>query len=246
MGTMKSYKTVLVDDEALVRERVRQLLRPYPEFVLVGEFENGEEALKGIESLAPEVIFLDIQMPFRNGFELLDSLKIGPNQAVIFITAYDQYALKAFDYGTIDYLLKPIDRKRFEQCLERVKVRLDQAEKSQQVPDKPLLVRVEGSLILIDQREIETLRSDGNYVLVQTADREYKTRRTLADVQQHLNPRTFCQIHRSWVINVTKVKKLEHLYRGDYLLTIGSSGRRVTSSQTYRENMAKLLSEFRQ
>ncbi len=243
-----SIRALVVDDEPLARDRIRMLLEDEPEVEIVSESANGTEALRAIEKLAPDLVFLDVQMPELTGFEVLDRLDPARMPVVIFVTAYDQYALKAFEVCALDYLLKPFDRERFTRALARARAELDRR-KAGQVNEQvlkllselhqgkkhleKLIIRDGGRVFFLRTDEIDWIEAAGNYVRLHTGKEEYLYRETMAKLEAHLNPDRFARIHRSTIVNVERIKELQPWFRGDYVIVLRDN-QKLTLSRTYR------------
>lgn len=243
-----SIRTIIVDDEPLACERIRMLLEREQDVAIVAECRNGADALRAIERLNPDLLFLDIQMPELNGFELLSTLSLVQIPVTIFVTAYEQYAIKAFDVCALDYLLKPFDRERFTRALNRARSELDRR-KAGQVNDKvlkllgelqqnksyveKLIIRTAGRVFFLRSDEIDWIEAAGNYVRLHAGKDEYLYRETMAKLEAQLNPDRFARIHRSTIVNVERIKEMQPWFRGDYVIVLRDS-RKLTLSRSYR------------
>lgn len=251
-----SIRVLIVDDEPLARERVRQLLAGEPDIEVVGESRTGAEALAAIRDREPDLAFLDIQMPEMDGFEVLAELDPTHLPALIFVTAYDQYALKAFDFHAIDYLLKPFDGKRFREALGRARERLalrDTAEASRRVLAllsdvqqrrrylQRFAVRTAGRVVFVPVRDVEAIEADGNYMALHTSDQQsHLVRETMDDLMGSLDPQRFIRVHRSWIVNVDQIHELQSWFHGGQVLVL-RHGRRVSVGRKYAKVIAGLL-----
>ncbi|MEL6653591.1 MAG: LytTR family DNA-binding domain-containing protein [Bacteroidota bacterium] len=213
-------KVVIVDDEAPARALVKQYLGEYPELIIVGECNNGVDALKVISEFKPDLVFMDVQMPGMTGFEVLDRLQEVP--MIIFSTAYDQYALDAFEINAVDYLLKPYTRDRFAKAIQRVKTQaapiMDQLQKLAESlkPDNPedeysekLFVQNGNKLYAIETDEIIWLEAEKDYTWLVTAEKRHLSSYGLGALEQKLNPRNFLRVHRSSIIHLKHIQELE-------------------------------------
>ena len=243
-----SIRALIVDDEPLARERIRMLLDGEPEFEIVSESTNGAEALTAIRQLAPDLVFLDVQMPELTGFEMLEHLDPARMPVIIFVTAYDQYALKAFEVCALDYLLKPFDRERFSRALARARAELDrrraghvndqvlrllsELQRGQKHLEK-LIIRHSGRILFLRADEIDWIEAAGNYVRLHAGKDEYLYRETMAKLEARLNPDRFARVHRSTIVNVERIKELQPWFRGDYMIVLRDN-RKLTLSRTYR------------
>lgn len=238
------YKVILIDDEPLARQLVKALLQPYEQFTVVGECADGFEGFKAIQELNPDLIFLDIQMPRVNGLEMLELLDKQP--AVIFTTAFDEYALKAFEAHAIDYLLKPITKDRFDKAIQKW---LQQAAVNAAPQVNALLeanvyegyhhriVVKDGGLIrIIPAEEIYYIEASDDYIKIFTKDGSYLKKSTLAHIEQTLDPQQFVRVHRSYLIPVAQLLRIEP-YEKESHIALLQCGAKVMVSKS---GMAKL------
>jgi two-component system LytT family response regulator len=249
-------RVLIVDDEPLPRERIRTLLAGH-DVEIVGECRDGLEAVQAIRRLGPDLVFLDVQMPGLDGFGVLDAVAGGPLPAVIFVTAYDAYAVRAFEASALDYLLKPIRPDRFEQALARALRQYDTAERdvrerrlyawveqlrADQSYTRRFVVEVGGRLHFVRVDEIDWVGAADNYVTLHAAGgRSYLLRRTLTAVEAELPPDRFVRVHRSLLINVDRVASVEPHTHGEYVVTM-HDGTRLTTSRSYSHRLRRLLS----
>lgn len=238
------WKTIIIDDEQLARQRIKRLLTQYDEIEIIAEAVNGAEGLEIIESLKPDLIFLDIEMPVLNGFEMLAKLKHQPK--VVFTTAYDQYAIKAFEEGSIDYLLKPIEIERLDKTIKKLKqtnlaptqvpidelIRKIQGKKS----IKTLTVKLGDKILLIKLADIVHIQAEDKYVFLHTVDgKKHLTDFTLSTLEEKL-PEEFLRIHRSEIINTEYIKEIRKGFNGALIFVLNSVDEtRVTSSRSNSE-----------
>lgn len=238
------WKTIIIDDEQLARQRIKRLLKEYDEIEIIDEAENGEEGLEKIESLRPDLIFLDIEMPILNGFEMLAKLKHQPK--VVFTTAYDQYAIKAFEEGSIDYLLKPIEIERLDKTIKKLKqTNLVPA----QIPLDDLLRQIQGKkavktitiklgdkILLIKVNEIVHIQAEDKYVFLHTVDgKKHLTDFTLSTLEAKLSDE-FLRIHRSDIINTDYIKEIRKGFNGALVFLLNNTTEtKVTSSRSNSE-----------
>lgn len=239
------YKVILIDDEQLARQLIRSYLQPHTQFTVVAECADGFEGFKAIQEHQPDLIFLDIQMPRLSGFEMLELLDKKPS--VIFTTAFDEYALKAFEAHAVDYLLKPIVRERFEKALEKW---LTTAPSKQPQPGlAPLLegnvydgyqhrvvVKDNGLIRIIPAQDIHYLEADDDYVRIVTKAGAYLKKSTLSHIEQTLDPQQFVRVHRSYLVPVTQLMRIEP-YEKESHIALLHCGAKVSVSKT---GMAKL------
>ncbi len=237
-------KALLIDDERLARSELRRLLKAHPEIEIVGEAANAEQAEEKIRALTPDLIFLDVQMPGRTGFELLANLADAPR--VIFTTAYDQYALKAFDFGALDYLLKPIDPARLAQALARLQS--DETSADTTPAAAPLnesdqvFLRDGERCWLVRVSEIRLLESEGNYARVYFAENRPLIPRTLQTLEARLDPQQFLRVSRQHIINLRFVRKIEPWFDGGLLLRLGESDPEVKVARRRAQELRERLS----
>jgi len=221
-GPLRRIRTVVVDDEAPARSNLTVLVRRDAQLELAGEFGSGEAAIAGILAVRPELVFLDVEMPECDGFDVLASLGADAPPAIVFVTAYDAYAVRAFDAGALDYLLKPFDDARFERALTRAKLRISQA---QHVPRvlPPLVVRSAGRVTFVTPAEIDWLESADYYSRVHVGSESHLVRRSLNEFERELDPAVFFRIHRTAIVRLDRVRGLEINAAGEYdvLMTEG-------------------------
>jgi two-component system LytT family response regulator len=243
-------RVLIVDDEAPARDKLRRWLAEQPDISLVGECADGVEAAAAIASAQPDAVFLDIQMPGMSGLEVAAQLE--PEQAplLVFVTAFDEHAIKAFDLNAVDYLLKPYDKDRLHKTLERIRGRRGEAPaasatairtaRAQTGASERLLVPLGEELQLIDAASIHWLEADDNYVHVHTAQARFIVRRTLADLLAQLGDR-FARIHKSAAVNIAEVKSLSPLFKGDHDVTL-RSGAVLRLSRRYKDELFARIS----
>lgn len=236
-------RAMIADDEAPAREKLERWLAEQPDVVVAGSAADGLSAAQCIEQLRPDVAFLDIQMPTLSGLQVAAQLEPSSAPLIVFVTAFDEHALKAFDLDAIDYLLKPYDQDRFSRTMQRVRERLRSHEtgatavavgRARAPCCERLLVPDRERLQLIDAASIEWLEADDNYVHVHTAGRTYLLRRTLQDLLSQLGEQRFMRIHRSTAVNLGCIGSLTPLFKGDYEIHL-HNGRMLRLSRRYRE-----------
>ncbi len=232
-------RTLVVDDEPLARSNVTALLRGDPEIEMVGECGSGKEALAQSRSRKPELVFLDIQMPEFDGFDVVEQLRRDQMPAFVFITAYDQYALKAFEAGALDYLLKPFDNARFAQALSRAKERVSQNKKSPARTDR-YMIKGTGQIVFVKIAEIDWIEAADYYACLHVGAKSHLLRRRMAELEQELDGATFCRIHRSSIVNLQRVRGLESNADGDYEVVL-EGGRKLRLSRRYRKELQARL-----
>ena len=251
---MMKIRTLIVDDELLARERLRQLLQAEPEIELVGECADGQEAVAAIKKQSPDLIFLDVQMPELDGFGVIESITAQPPPVIVFVTAHDKFALRAFEVHAVDYLLKPFDRERFQKALaralDRVKHRenISQADSQSAVlaelkpPSKPLerlAVKTGGRVIFVKLADIDYIEAAHNYVELHVEKQSHLLRETLNSIEARLPADKFVRISRSVIVNIERVKELQPLFYGEYTVTL-HNGVRLTLSRRYRDKLQQL------
>lgn len=254
---MSDLQVLIVDDEPHARSRIRELLARERDIDIVGEAGDGDEAVRQITEHSPDVVFLDVQMPARDGFAVLTALEVPP-PVVIFTTAYDAYALRAFEVHALDYLLKPIDRERFVQSLHRARLAVARLGGS---VDKRLIALVEelrlgsryltriavrsgGKIRVVPTAEIDHVEASGNYVRLHTKGTTHLLRETMQRVEGQLDPAQFARIHRSTIVNLDRIAELEPDLHGDYTVKL-TDGRKLPLSRSYRDRLkGRLGPEF--
>jgi len=257
MATQARIRALIVDDEPHARQRVHQLLEPEPDFAVIGECSNGEQAVQWITREKPDLVFLDMQMPKLNGLEVCELIleSGGELPLVIFVTAYDEYALKAFEVHAVDYLLKPFDRERFLKALAHARETLSHTQPSQSRPPvakvleelRPqpprldrLVFKQSGRIVLVRTESIDWVEADGNYVRIHAQGEAHYVRDTLAALEAQLPPRQFPRISRSAIVNLEKIKELQPMFYGDYSVVL-LNGSKLTLSRHYRDRLDFLL-----
>ncbi len=252
-----ALRVIIVDDEPLARRRLRSLLAGEADVEIVGEFGNGRDAVRAIVAERPDLVFLDIQMPELDGFGVVREVGIEAMPAVIFVTAYDEHALKAFEIHALDYLLKPVDRERFAAALRRAKThaiadggrglheRLDAvlAELARQGREpQRVAIRKDGRIFLVRPEDIDWLEADGNHVRVHVGKESHVIRETLGNLEERLPQRAFMRIHRSTIVNIARIREIQAWFQGDYVLLL-NDGTRLTSGRTYRDQVRSLFEQ---
>jgi two-component system, LytTR family, response regulator len=254
-----TIRALIVDDEPLGRSGVSARLKTEPGVEIVGECENGRLAVKAICELAPDLLFLDVQMPGMNGFDVLAEIGDQIPPAVIFVTAYDSYAVRAFDACALDYLLKPIDDERFKTAVLRAQTRLSQnrdqllsekiAELLANLRPKPVVanalarfvVKSGGHIFFVKADEIDWIEALGDYVRLHTGAKSHLLRDTLTAVESKLDAR-FLRIHRSTIVNVDRIKELHPYFNGEYAILL-QDGTELKSGRSYRERLRRYFDD---
>lgn len=241
---------IIVDDEPLARRRIRTLLSREPDIELIEECADGATAVDAIRRHSPNLVFLDVQMPEMNGFAVLRALGADLTAAVIFVTAYEQFSLRAFDVHALDYLLKPFHRRRFQDALRRVRQRFTNERELADVrlrlaalletsaPLEHLAVRTATKVVIVRVREIDWIQGDGNYVRLHVGGAVHLHRQTMKALATQLDPTLFIRIHHSCIVNVARVRELHPWSHGDYVVIL-ESGQRLMSSRTYSGNLRR-------
>jgi two-component system, LytTR family, response regulator len=232
-------RVLIVDDEALARSNLTVLLRLDPEIEIVGECDSGDEALKQIRALKPELVFLDVQMPECDGFDVLELLGNDVPPATIFVTAYDQYALRAFDAGALDYILKPFDNARFHQALDRAKQRIAQGQGQPRKVER-LTIKSAGQVAFVNVAEIDFVEAADYYAALHVGAKTHLLRRSMAELEQELDPALFCRIHRSAIVNLNRVEALKLNEEGEYTVLM-QGGATLRLSRSYRKQLQARL-----
>jgi two-component system, LytTR family, response regulator len=241
-------RVVIVDDEPIARRGIRQQLRGEADLEVIGEYGDGAAAIDAITGLAPDLVFLDIQMPEVGGFDVVEAIGVARMPAVVFVTAYDEHALRAFDVHAVDYVLKPIDRHRFRSAVERARRRLAHApgqldsriaaalgELGRPAHDyaKRIAIKGDGRVMLVDVDDVDRLEAAGNYVEVHSGARHHLVRETMASLEARLNPTRFVRVSRSSIVNADRVRELQPMFNGDFVAVL-RDGTKVAGSRRYR------------
>jgi two-component system LytT family response regulator len=249
-----SIRALVVDDEPLGRRAIRRFLGKHVGVDVIGECGDGESAVRAIRERKPDLVFLDIQMPEMDGFQVLSELGANEMPITIFVTAYDRYALRAFDANAIDYLLKPVRKERFERALTRAKRRIagelkpDEVQRilsglerlvAAQTYQDRLAIPKNGRVSFVATKEIDWIEAEGNYVRLHVGDRDYEFRETLAAVEERLNPSEFLRIHRSTIVNIYRIKEIQAWFHGHHRVLL-ENGTELRMSRYQREIARKL------
>jgi two-component system LytT family response regulator len=251
---LTTVRALIVDDEEPARERLRALLEEHPSISVIGEAADGLAAIQSIEKSRPDLVLLDIQMPGCSGLEVVRSLTIRPLPKVLFCTAYDEYAIAAFELRALDYLVKPVVRSRLAESIQRVLADTERAEELEKrlraaavlspEPGRKFLRRFLGRharrIRLIQEQEVLYFKVDRNLVFVVTESGEYWTNYTLAEIEAEVDPAVFVRTHRQYVVNLDKVREIAPLPGGNYVLTM-AGGRRVDVSRRQSRRLLDAL-----
>ena len=233
-------RTLVVDDEPLARRNLTVLLRRDPDIRTVDECGSGEEAIAYIRGERPDLVFLDVQMPEYDGFDVLEMLGEDQPPAIVFVTAHDDYALRAFEAGALDYLLKPFTDARFRRALERAKQRLEYQPTRRAGPTRRLVVKNAGQVMFLDVADVDWIESANYYACLHVGSDTHLLRRSLAVLEQELQSAPFCRIHRSTIVNVDRVSTLEATKDGGYEVVL-KSGARLRMSRRFRKALQQRL-----
>lgn len=252
-------RTLIVDDMRLARERLNDCLIARPDIEVVGKCKNGLDAVRFIQNHQPDLVFLDVQMPIMGGFEVVEKIGIEKMPKVIFVTAHDEFALRAFEVNAIDYLLKPFDEERLEKALERIRREFEKSDGKDDL-DKRLskfldqirsanenkyikLIAVKSSayITVVQVEDVEWITAAGNYVEVHTGKETHLIRESMSMLEKKLDPDIFTRIHRSVIVKVNCVKKLSPLFNGDYVVIL-KNGIKLNMSRNYSGKLLSLLS----
>jgi two-component system LytT family response regulator len=254
-NAMKKIRTLIVDDEPLARERLAGLLANEPDMEILAQCRDGEEAVTAIVDHEPDLVFLDVQMPQMNGFEVIEAVGGDRMPLVIFVTAYDQHALRAFQVRALDYLLKPFDRERFSEALERARRQVEREEtgdlgrrllalvkdlRRDQPRAERLVVKSGGRLFFLRADEIDWVEAAGNYVRLHVGTTSHLLRETMNAIEGRLDPEKFFRIHRSRIVNMERIQELQPWLNGEYAVLL-RTGTRLTLSRGYREKLQERL-----
>jgi two-component system LytT family response regulator len=251
MKNLQTIKTLIVDDEPLARKRIRALLEDYPEIEAIGECANGQEAAEAIRRHAPDLMFLDVQMPGMDGLTLIKTVSPESMPLVIFVTAFENYGLAAFDAHAVDYLLKPFDRERFEKAIRQAKNRLAMKDASDLPADfaeiaanlergagfvKQFAIRADGRVFLVKTETIDWIEADRNQVRLHVGEEFHLRREAISSLEKKLDPARFRRIHRSAIVNMNSIKELRSSPNGEYQVVL-NNGTNLFLSRKYQANL---------
>lgn len=249
-------RVLIAEDESLAREKLSNLLAMDDDLTLVAACRNGREALSEIIALKPDLVFLDIKLPEMDGFSVLEHLQDHLPAGIVFVTAYDRYAVKAFEVNAMDYLLKPFDASRLKKCLAKVKQHLsaDQSSawgtsikdlmhefraRSLSQDHGPMVIKSEGKMLFLEAKDIQWIEADDNYVKFHTLSGEHLVRETLLSVEKRLNPSAFVRISRSYIVNISRIREIQPLFHGDSVMIL-KDGTRLNASRRYRDKFTSV------
>ncbi|HEY6764131.1 MAG TPA: LytTR family DNA-binding domain-containing protein [Candidatus Sulfotelmatobacter sp.] len=259
-ATKGMVRLVIADDERLARQKLRHLLDGEEQITVVAECQDGRQTVLAINTLHPDLLLLDIQMPDLDGFQVLNEIPPGEMPVVIFTSAYDQYAIRAFEAHALDYLLKPFDQERLHRAIERARLELLKAENRQvthrllqllsqiksgtaQPPAQPqnrLVIKAKGRVVFLNLEEIDWVEAAANYVKLNAGKESYLLRETISRTLERLNPDDFIRIHRSTIVNVRKIKELIPVNSGEYVVVL-KSGKELSCSRGYRNMLQRVI-----
>ena len=250
-----TIRAIIVDDEPLARKRIADLLAVIDDVDVIAQCANGGDAIRSIEEQKPDLLFLDIQMPEIDGFDVLHAIGVGRVPAVVFVTAYDQFALRAFEAHALDYLLKPYDDERFTAALQRARDRIRQHQQGD--VDRRLLALLKEARadrgyvqrlvvpsghrsIFIRTEQIDWIEAERNYVRIHVSGKSYLLRENVSRIATSLDPAVFCQIHRSTIVNIDRIQAVESLSNAEYLIVL-HDGTKLSSGRKYRSNLHAIM-----
>jgi two-component system, LytTR family, response regulator len=253
----RPIRALIVDDEPLARRRIRDLLGAFKEITIAGEAEDGPEAIRAIGQLRPDLVFLDVQMPGIDGFDVLEQLD-PPLPLIVFTTAFENYAIRAFEVSAVDYLLKPIDEERFAKAIRRARetlatatherwgdpltallARIDRREKSL----RRIIIKTDERVFFVEARDVDWFEAAGNYVRVHVGGAAHLIRSTMQALEESLDRRAFVRVHRSAIVNVTRIAELRPRMRGSYTIAL-KSGEELELSPAYRDHLQAAIGNF--
>jgi two-component system LytT family response regulator len=241
-------RALVVDDEALARRGIRVRLERFGDVQIVGECASGGEAVTAIRDLAPDLVFLDVQMPGLGGFDVVETVGVEQMPPVVFVTAYDAHALRAFDVHALDYLLKPIDDERFDTAVERARRRIGEREAMGrqlaaalgEVRARRILIKDRGRVVILNEGDVDWVEAEGDYVRVHAGGRGHLLRETMAGMEERLDPTSFARIHRSTIVNVSRIRELKPLPNREFTVVL-KNGTQLRLSRSYRDALKNYL-----
>jgi two-component system LytT family response regulator len=249
-----TIRVLIVDDEPLARRRLRTLLAEDPEVRIVDECGDGRATIAAIREHAPDLVFLDVQMPEQDGFGVVRAIGEDRMPAVIFVTAYDEHAVRAFEVHALDYLLKPVDRQRFRDALGRAKIQLrsrtapaldgrlravvEEIGARLREPDR-IPMKTRGRIVFLRPDDIDWVEADANHVLVHSGKETFQVRETITNMERRLPARAFLRVHRSTLVNVARIREIQPWFQRDYVLVL-ANGTRITTGRSYRDRVRAL------
>ena len=247
---------LIVDDEPLARKFIRRMLENDRSIEIVGECGNGKEAVAVVLEKKPDLVFLDIQMPEMDGFTMIETFGIENLPNIVFVTAYEQYAIRAFEIHALDYLLKPFDQARFEKAMKHVRAkfadqRQNETEQKQiaalleNVKQKPrfldrLVIKADGRIVFLKTEDIDWIQADDKYVHLHAGNKSHLVRQTLGAMEAQLDTQTFIRVHRSAIVNIGRIKELQPMFTGEHTIIL-ENGTKLTLSRSYKNKLFELL-----
>ncbi|MBX7150386.1 LytTR family DNA-binding domain-containing protein [bacterium] len=263
MKSVSKIKTVIVDDEPLARRRIKKLISAQPDIELFAECNNGKDALTVIENAHPDLVFLDVQMPEWNGFDVIERMDIQSLPVIIFVTAYDTYAIKAFDVHAIDYILKPFDDERFFHALDRAREFIRHKETGEWAkriynmitgihPERPpesvevsryldrIVVKSSGRIHFVPVETVDWIEASGKYLDIHSGKATHRIRESISELEHKLDPGKFLRIHRSYIINIDCIREMQSWHKGEYVVILNNDVKLITG-KGYRSNLNVLL-----
>ena len=250
-----TIRTLIADDEPLARERLRALLARHTDVEVIGEGSNGAEAIEAISELRPDLVLLDVEMPQADGFAVLEALDPETLPAIVFVSAHDQYAVRAFEAHALDYVVKPFDEARVDRTLQRVRNQLARAHRTRHIDPRllslldelrgqrrsdRLVVKTGGRVVFLRTEDIDWVEASGNYVRLHVGAETHLLRESMKNMERRLDPNTFVRIHRSAIVNVDRIRELEPWFHGEYIV-IMRDGTRLTASRVYSDRLSALI-----
>ena len=247
-------RALIVDDEPLARRRIRRMLAHHADVEIIGDSANGRDAMLLIRDQAPDLVFLDVLMPEMDGFAVLEALGAEALPLIIFVTAYDQYALRAFEVYALDYLLKPFDRQRFDKALQRAKARLANERsdinqralalleelRAQTSHVERMVIKSGGRAFFLKTDEIDWIEAEGKYVRLHVGKESYLVREAISGLEAQLDPKKFLRIHRSTIVNIDRVRELQPWFHNEYRVIL-RDGTELMLSRSCRKKLGDLL-----
>jgi two-component system LytT family response regulator len=237
-------RALVVDDEPLARRGIRVRLERGGGVEVIGECANGSEAVSAIRDLAPDLVFLDVQMPGLGGFDVIERVGVERMPPVVFVTAYDAHALRAFDVHALDYLLKPIDDERFDTAVERARRRVAERQVSamgrqlaaalEDLRTRRILIKDRGRVVIVNETDVDWIEAEGDYVRVHAGGRGHLLRETMTAMAERLDPASFARIHRSTIVNVSRIRELKPLPNREFTVVL-KDGTQLRLSRSYRD-----------
>lgn len=256
MGTGR-IRTVVIDDERIARDKLRVLLESEPDIELVAECRDGTRALDALSSYKPDLVFLDVHLPDLDAFDVLSRSSRTETPIVVFTTAFDQYAVRAFEAHALDYLLKPFDQERLRATLERVRLELRRRSESdltnrvldrlavtgvENRSDERLIIKTQGRVVFLQLDQIDWVEAEANYVRLNAGKESYLIRGSIGRISERLQDRNFVRIHRSTLVNISRIKELQPVNSAEYLVVL-KNGKELSCSRGYRGGLQKLIEQ---